>query len=74
MAERQPPTPGSVDRANSASAAVGETAGEAETTAAVVKTRKNTVACPNCKRIFDVGTGMHGKTIPCLCGFLINVD
>lgn len=73
MAARETPIPGSVDRAVSTPEAVGLTAGDAETTSATVKAKKDQITCPNCGRVYDVRASMQGTTIPCLCGFLINV-
>lgn len=53
--------------------AVGDTVGDAEVTSDQVKTKKDTVECPNCHRVWPVSDRHRGTTIPCLCDFLISV-
>lgn len=73
MAATQPPRQGEINRANSQPEPVGSSAGPAETTSDQVKIKKDTVTCPNCGRAWPVGTNDKGTTLPCLCGFSIEV-
>lgn len=73
MAVTQPPRQGELNRANSQPEPIGSTAGPAEETGDQVKPKKGTVTCPNCGRAWSVRTDDAGSTIPCLCGFQIEV-
>lgn len=73
MAATQPPRQGEINRANSQPEPIGSTAGPAEVTADQVKAKKDTVECPNCTRVWPVRTNDKGTTIPCLCGFLLEI-
>lgn len=74
MAEtKQAPRAGEINRATSTADPIGDTAGPAEVTADQVKAKKGEVTCPNCKRVWPVRVNDAGSTIPCLCGFLIEV-
>lgn len=56
---------------------VGLTAGPAEETSGLVKIRKvgddQVVECPNCNRRWPNAPRYRGSTIPCVCGYLLNV-
>lgn len=73
MAATQPPRQGEISRANSQPELVGSSAGPSETTSDQVKAKKDAVTCPNCQRSWPVRTNDKGTTLPCLCGFNIEV-
>lgn len=73
MAAQQPPRAGEINRANSAPEPIGSSAGPAETTSDLVKPKAGVATCPNCSREWPVRTNDKGSTIPCLCGFNIEV-
>lgn len=73
MPPTQPPRAGEINQANSTSVPVGTTAGPAETTSDLVEPKKGAVTCPNCKRSWPVRPADTGSTLPCLCGFLIEI-
>lgn len=73
MATPQPPRAGEINRGSGAPEPIGSTAGPAEETADQVKAKKGEVTCPNCGRSWSARDRDKGTTIPCLCGFQIEV-